>query len=548
MRKSKGDRFFLITLFVIGFLATFSYGAYLDQDSEQQILFSNIKEYLSNIPFYFELEQEFSDAGIIEISESIEKDHGIATYYLVFIVYYINKISAYWGSVIWHLYTYCFIFLVGYNSLYLLLRKLFDSRKVAMFTVLVAFLTPRMFAECHYNNKDMILYALLYALFYWGYCLIEQCSIRNAIIFAVYGAFAFNAKIIGAWFFGIIGIYVLVYFIVHKKWNKIIFRRTIICIGTWITTYIIITPACWNHIIAFFQYLFLYAVDFERWHNYILFNGKLIHKEYTGIPHKYLPTIMLYTIPTGILLLTVWGNIICLFDSIRSRFRQIFQTQGYVAVIAFAGIVPLAYAVISATPVYNGWRHFYFVYASMIIVVGYGVNRLLMLWNNKPLGKVLCYIGMAYLGILAFTLLVNHPQEHSYYNWLAGKKIEENFELDYWDMSIWQAYKLIEQDVQGEKNVSIGAFNLPTFWGLEVNYEVLPPSIQARIKLEEEWQHADYLIVNTTYANIYNKELYEEVKEQYVLMDEIYSYGSVICEIYYVNNNSGQADFIVQQD
>lgn len=39
---------------------------------------------------------------------------------------------------------------------------------------------------------------------------------------------------------------------------------------------------------------------------------------------------------------------------------------------------------------------------------------------------------------------------------------------------------------------------------------------------------ADYLIVNTTYAFLYSQELYEMVKEQYELIGQISSYGSVI--------------------
>ena len=40
------DRSFLLILFLVGLLATFSYGVYFDQNTEQAILFSNMKEYL----------------------------------------------------------------------------------------------------------------------------------------------------------------------------------------------------------------------------------------------------------------------------------------------------------------------------------------------------------------------------------------------------------------------------------------------------------------------------------------------------------------------
>ena len=45
MKRDKGT-LFLMGILLIGFFTLFSYGAYLDQASEQSILFGNVKEYL----------------------------------------------------------------------------------------------------------------------------------------------------------------------------------------------------------------------------------------------------------------------------------------------------------------------------------------------------------------------------------------------------------------------------------------------------------------------------------------------------------------------
>ena len=128
--KQAYDRIFLLLLFVIGFLATFSYGAYLDQGSEQDILFYNIKEYMIHIPAESALEQEFNVANIVEISNSVERDHGIAAYYPISLsMWYLNSHNAYMGNVLWHLYTYIFVFLVGCRALYYFSKDIFQSLK-----------------------------------------------------------------------------------------------------------------------------------------------------------------------------------------------------------------------------------------------------------------------------------------------------------------------------------------------------------------------------------------------------------------------------------
>lgn len=529
MIKLKRDKLFLLAILLVGLLTVIPYGAFLDQSTEQVILYSNIKEYLLHLPGDTpQLVQDLTDYGVERISVSIDRYNGMAVYYPAFPIWYLNQVSPYIGNICWHAYIFLLVFW-GICSLFLLAKELSQNEKVAAFTALLFFLTPRMFAESHYNNKDIVLLSLTFVTLYWGRRLLKDKSMKTICMFAFAGALAANMKIIGAWIFGILGLYVLFTFLLTKQFNKKMALKTFACIGLWVLIYILITPACWGDLTGFINFLVSCATDF-RWNDYILFNGDMYNKDYTGMPRKYLPVMMLLTIPVGILLLAVLGGSLSVVDLIRKKGRDSDAT-GYVLVSIIVGAVPLLYAVLSGTPVYNGWRHFYFVYASIIMAAGYGAWRLWQLIKEGKPQKGLEAAAACYVGILALGIAVNYPQEHSFYNVLAGTDIEEKYELDYWDMSVKQALEIIVKDTDAEQ-IQIGALNLPTMWGLEENMLAIRGKSRMRIVLSEEWQQADYVIINTTYAHMYSGDGYAQVRAEYELIESISSYGNTICEIY----------------
>ena len=55
---------------------------------------------------------------------------------------------------------------------------------------------------------------------------------------------------------------------------------------------------------------------------------------------------------------------------------------------AICGLIPLAYGVLSAAVVYNGWRHFYFVYASMILFAAFGVYFVYNVKSQRYLNNI----------------------------------------------------------------------------------------------------------------------------------------------------------------
>lgn len=533
-RKLNSNLIFLGCIFVIGLLAVFPYGAHLDQTSEQEILYSNIKVYARLVGADNSLYQELDAAGIVDITESIEKDHGMAVFYPVAWIFFLNKISSFSGNIIWHGYIYVLTF-CGVAALFYLMSDIWGGHIVPIFTTLLFFFTPRMFAESHYNNKDIILLSLVLCIAFFGWRTCQKKTWLNVIGFALAGSLAANMKIIGAFIWGMAGIYILLALLIRRQLDKKVILKIIAGISIWFGFYLLITPACWTGLPGFWQYLLESARNF-RWNDYILFAGKMYSKNTTGMPVMYLPVMIILTVPVGILLLAGTGIISLLFSLVRFR-RKSPDGAWYMFVMILACLIPLGYAIVSRTPVYNGWRHFYFTYMAVLLSAACGISWLLNRFKSPRLRKSLVISLSAYVFVLAASIALAYPHEYAYYNLLAGKNVVERYELDYWDMSFKQAYEKIlpepdEVKIPVEK-IRIGTISNPAYWGLEEQLNVIRGKQRMYVDLCTDFRDAEYLIINPTYALMYGASDYKYVKENYILKDSITSYGNVICEIYH---------------
>ena len=104
---------------------------------------------------------------------------------------------------------------------------------------------------------------------------------------------------------------------------------------------------------------------------------------------------------------------------------------------------------------YNGWRHFYYIYPSILIVGMYGFKNLIMI-NNKFRFAItsLAVINILYLLIWNFN---NHPNQQVYFNLLAGKNFNKKFDMDYWALTNKQQLLKI---LENENSKKIKIYNL----------------------------------------------------------------------------------------
>lgn len=189
---------FFVLLTLAGLLTSADYGLPCDEPAEQDILRENLYEYATRLlgP-QSEAARYYQANGVQLISQSIERDHGESAYYLAAPILQLQADAPDTMTVLWHAYTWLW-FMAGVIALYRLMRQLGLNRFLACATALFLYLSPRFFAEGHYNNKDVVLLSLTLCTLASGLRFQKKPSFPAALLFSLFGALAANTKIIGA--------------------------------------------------------------------------------------------------------------------------------------------------------------------------------------------------------------------------------------------------------------------------------------------------------------------------------------------------------------
>ena len=432
--------FFLI-LFIIGLFFIRNIDVYFDENPEKDILKSNIREYAQLIDFD-RLDQHLGQEGIPVISESIEKDHGISAFYLYTPLLTLKRVSLHLSSVMWHLYTYTIVF-IGVIYFYKLINYLFKNKKVSYVSTLLYFFAPRIFIDGLYNNKDMVLLSLLVVMIFYGFRFIFERDKKSLILFSIVSAFVCNTKIIGLYFLGIIGLGYIIKMIIYKEFNKKNFLYGLAAAILTVLIYIFLTPAIWGsgkiQLIEFIKYCLDNGMAFSRFSGAILFEGVRYSFPDNPLPWYYLPKMIVITLPIIYSILFVIGIPMMVYRYIKSRNKELLFK---LILLLMIFIVPFMIAVLKHPVIYNGWRHFYFLYAPIMILASYSIYNLVTIKNVKYIVYGLCILTLCFNGYYIVRYGIRNT---AYYNILVNRNtLDTNYELDYYNVTSQDAtYKFI---------------------------------------------------------------------------------------------------------
>ena len=444
---------FFILLTGIGLLTSADYGLPCDEPAEQVILQENLKEYACQLFGADSAAARYYDAnGIRRISESIERDHGQAAYYLAAPLLSLEPSAPEWMTTLWHAYTWLW-FMVGVLALYRLARELGLSQPGACAASLLLYLSPRFFAEGHYNNKDVVLLALVLWTLAAGARLLREPTVPRAIWFSLAGALATNTKIIGALAWGLMGLVFLGALLLRRQ---LTLRRCwvgLAAILSFIGFFILMTPAAWVDPLGYLPYVFKNATGFSRWTGVVLFGGfPYAHTRGLPLPHLYLPTMIAFTVPVVFLALAAIGQARALILCVKGDPRR-----PLLMALTLLWLMPLTYVILKQPLLYNGWRHFYFLYAGIAAMGALGMQAV---WEALGQSRARRRVAAVALGLVfafqAVGIATNHPYQYAYYNLLAGKA-EHRYELDYWDVSTVNAMRKLAAQAGNGRDFAPGA-------------------------------------------------------------------------------------------
>lgn len=500
---------FFAAFLLLGLLTAADYGATWDEQDEMDILRMNLWEYARAFGLDESAFEERAAAGsdltisvLTPISESIEQDHGIAAFYPMAGVVMSKEVTEAQRSAIWHMWCWC-LFTLGAFGLYGACRQLGLNRSMALLAPLLLLLSPQFFAHGHFNNKDIVLMALSACLLWQALRLMKKPTFSAGLLFSFFGALAANTKVAGLALWGLCALFVLAAQIVSRRMTGRVWGIAAVTLFSFFVFYALITPALWADPAAFLEYLVVNAVGFQRWQNLILFRGAVFNLRQDSLPVYYLPYMILATTPLWLLVLIGAGNALAVMRKPRLDL--------WLPVLLWA--LPLGFAVLTKTTVYNGWRHFYFIYGPMIVLAVWGISRL-------PKKKWLAALLAVCMLLSAVELAANHPHQQTYYQPLVRMRGEDYNELDYWNVSARDALQTLAENTEGE--LTIAPADLWTEDALDKAILLLDNETAQRFVVAED---ARYVLLNPTYQNF---SRYETSGEPVV---DVRAYGQSIMQI-----------------
>jgi len=520
---NKHHRWIIVILFIVmtavGLLVTPDYGMPWDEQTEIRVLGTNVREYIGLI-LGADAKPAQSSTGLVfpDVSENVDIDHGQSVYYA-----FAPALFADYGAdgartlmLLWHGYTFL-VFMAGVFAIYLIASYLAKDWKYGLVASLLLYLSPRFFAESHYNNKDIMAMVMILWCLWFAIRFIEKKTVGAALLFALFGALATNMRITGLAFFGLCGVLYLVTLFVRREWSVKALLLGLLALVAFVAFYAALTPGLWKDPAKFIGYVYSRSSNFSDWPGYVFYMG-LAQRP---VPWHYIPVMIAITTPLLLLALMLFGNVAALAVPFRSKAKELFAGEGkyYLMLFVFVWLF-LGFAMITRPILYDNWRHFYFLYGILLLLAVYGLKTLVDLLKGRWKWLAVGAVGAQILAMLVMVIL-SHPFQFVYYNALAGDNPGAKYDLDYWNVSQAQTLMKLIDTVDSDEQIKVTAADWYTGDGLEKAYNILPESYKSRMRLIFVGYYniargADYLMINPRGLQICSDKTLEP-RQQWIL-------------------------------
>lgn len=184
----------------------------------------------------------------------------------------------------------------------------------------------------------------------------------------------------------------------------------------------------------------------------------------------------------------------------------------------YALIAPIALIIIKKPIVYDGWRHFYFLYFPVVLLAILGFSFLEERFKHTRTLKLATPIAsLTFILFQANWIIDNHPHQNVYFNAVAGKELANKYELDYWGVGNFSAIKHIL-----DNDSSIITISAVSATPLENALLKLSRSQRSRVQIVTASDSPKYLLTNYRGVKDKSDETYRNSYDVYyrVIVDE----------------------------
>lgn len=312
--------------------------------------------------------------------------------------------------------------------------------------------SPKLLPDFIYSPNDIWLLTFLLASFYFSRIVLLKKKFKDLFFMVFFICIAINVRYIAMY---LLLIFFFFYFYQLRNEKKKFLNHFLITIILTYLILILITPQLWLNPFNIIG-LFIDQLSFNFIDPKIMFFGNLVNS--SNLPWYYLIIWILITTPTIIIFLFLFGIFYCSY--LFSFFYKDLKAQNLNFIYTFAFfIIPILAFIIFRPTIFNGWRHFYFVYPFMILISVSSIYLIKEKINKINYKKILNYvinISLLIHFILNFNFIIqSNPYQNIYFNFFS-KKYANNFELDYFGLSNVELLKYILKNEKKDTIVIAG--------------------------------------------------------------------------------------------
>lgn len=482
--------FFSLVL-VMGLLLFHDYGLSIDENQQRDTGMISLKR-VGQIfaPVWVATDHDF-DKYQTPLSLYYDRDYGVAFETPVCLLERLLKLEDGADKFLFrHLCTFLVCF-GGLIAMYQLAARRFRDWRLGLLAALWLLLSPRLFAESFYNDKDAVFMALFAIATNTGVRLMLRPTAGRAVWHALMCAITIDVRIMGV-LLPLATVVLLAWRGVRAevRWLRVAGiggLYLLLLTGGVVALWPYLWPAPLENFVAAFQKMSTF-----RWGATVLYRGNMVPA--TDLPWHYALVWMGITTP----LLYVAGGLLGLGlvvrHLVRQRWRLWHDEQGLQDVLflgLFAG--PLLAVVVLHSVLYDGWRQLYFVYPPLLLLALRGWVAAAR-WRPRWAGwrKALYGATALSMGLTAAQMVRDHPLQNVYFNLLAGPDVGQRFELDYWGLGYRQDLEYIgaHDDRPVVKLYSPGPSSA------DFNRLMLPVPMRDRLRFVDQPDSADYFVTN----------------------------------------------------
>lgn len=371
--------------------------------------------------------------------------------------------------------------------------------RTAIFTIWLAFLSPSFSGHFYFNTKDVPFCCGYIASTYFLIRFLDELPAptwKTATGFMLSLYFTINTRIGAMILLMYFGLFMAVWLFTNKALLQACIQNAkniIIKIVYVVVTSIVLMVLTWPYLLMSPVKNLITTLGVAKKFPqkiFLIFEG--VMTDSLQIPYYYLPKFLLMTTPLFIIALLLVSLALLV-----TRWKK-FDLR-IISLILFTILFPALFAILTKAPLYNGWRHFLFIYPAICVIAAVGLNELF-----NSITKPAIYIGALAVCLLAMAKPViwaaqNMPYQYTYFNEIEGglKTAYYGYDADYWMISGQKSVEWLmkhEPIAQSKDSIFIASnMTEPIEYYIRKNYpkakvRVIPSGITTRSMLY--WQYA----------------------------------------------------------